>query len=55
MARVYYVTCPVCEKEYYLDQTLYKTSLSNPKQKLKCPFCKEVFLAERGAIADKTG
>jgi ribosomal protein L37AE/L43A len=43
MAKVYYVMCPACKKEYYIDQILYEAILANPKQKLVCPFCKKEF------------
>lgn len=46
MARVHYVSCKLCQKEYYLDQTLYEVLLSNPNQPLKCPFCKKEFYLE---------
>jgi uncharacterized Zn-finger protein len=46
MAKVHYVTCSVCRKEYYLDQMLYEAIISNPKQILKCPFCKNEFHLE---------
>jgi len=43
MAKVHYVVCTSCRKEYYIDQILHEAILSNPKQKLKCPFCKKEF------------
>lgn len=46
MARVYYVQCKLCKKEYYVDQILYDAVISNPKQKLRCPFCKKDFCLE---------
>jgi ribosomal protein S27E len=46
MAKVYYVECPGCRKEYYLDKVLHQTVLSNPGQSLKCPFCKKEFFLE---------
>lgn len=46
MARVHYVQCPSCQKEYYLDQILHEVVLVNPKQKLICPFCKREFHLE---------
>jgi len=46
MARVHYVRCTLCQKEYYLDQILYEMVISNPKQQLKCPFCKKEFYLE---------
>lgn len=44
MAKVHYVECPLCRKEYYLDRILAEVVEANPKQKLKCPFCKKEFL-----------
>ena len=43
MAKVHYVECSLCRKEYYLDRILYDVLLSNPRQNLKCPFCKKEF------------
>ncbi len=34
-------------REYYLDRILYEVVISNPGQKLKCPFCKREFHLER--------
>ena len=47
MAKVYYVACPVCEKEYYLDRMLYEIVISQLKQRLICPFCKEEFFPKK--------
>ncbi len=46
MARVNYVECSLCRKEYYLDRILSEALISNPMQKLKCPFCKKEFYLE---------
>ena len=57
MGKVYYVKCELCQKEYYLDKELYEVILSNPKQKLICPFCKKKFLpkvSQEGYRMDKT-
>ena len=43
MARIHYVTCATCRREFYLDRILFEAVQSNPKQKLKCPFCKKEF------------
>jgi len=43
MAKVHYVTCPFCRKEYYIDQILHEAILANPKQKLLCPYCRKEF------------
>jgi len=43
MAKVNYVQCAACHKEYYLDRMLYDALVSGLKQKLKCPFCKSEF------------
>ena len=43
MAKVHYVECSVCRKEYYLDRILSEALISNPTLKLKCPFCKKEF------------
>ena len=46
MAKVHYVECAACRKEYYLDRILQEVVESNPAQKLKCPFCKKEFHLE---------
>lgn len=46
MAKVHYVECSLCRKEYYLDRILWEAVISNPMQKLKCPFCKKEFNLE---------
>ena len=46
MAKVHYVECSLCGKEYYLDRILYEAWVANPDQKLKCPFCKKSFRLE---------
>jgi transposase-like protein len=46
MAKVHYVECALCGKEYYLDRILSEVVEANPKQKLKCPFCKKEFLKD---------
>ncbi len=54
MAKVNYVACTSCHKEYYIDRLLSDVLESNPNQLLKCPFCKQEFKlgakidAERG-------
>ena len=49
MAKVHYVTCPFCRKEYYIDQILYEAILANAKQKLLCPYCRKEFRQEMKA------
>jgi uncharacterized Zn-finger protein len=43
MAKVFYVTCPNCEKRYYLDRLLQEVVDRDPNQRLRCPFCKRDF------------
>jgi hypothetical protein len=43
MAKVSYVACPSCHKEYYIDRILSDVLETNPNQPLKCPFCKQEF------------
>ena len=43
MAKVNYVVCTSCHKEYYIDRILSDALVSNPNQILKCPFCKQEF------------
>ncbi len=47
MAKVHYIECAVCGKEYYLDRILAEVVEANPKQKLKCPFCKKEFQLDK--------
>ena len=46
MAKVHYIECTKCGKEYYLDRILQEVVEENPLQKLKCPYCKQEFLLE---------
>ena len=56
MAKVNYVECTACQKEYYLDRMLYEVLVSGLKQKLKCPFCKsEFYLDIHGKQHPSTG
>jgi uncharacterized Zn-finger protein len=48
MAKVSYVKCSLCGKEYYLDRILSEALISNPMQKLICPFCKKEFSLQAG-------
>ena len=43
MAKVSYVTCTSCHREYYIDRILSDVLETNPDQPLKCPFCKQEF------------
>ena len=43
MAKVHYVKCSVCQREYYLDRILSEALISNPTLKLKCPYCRKEF------------
>jgi NAD-dependent SIR2 family protein deacetylase len=43
MAKVSYVACASCHKEYYIDRILSDVLETNPNQILKCPFCKQEF------------
>ena len=50
MAKVYYLKCPACSKQYYLEDNLHNKIMSEPtKHKLKCPYCKKNFYYEGGA------
>lgn len=51
MAKVNYVECSSCHREYYIDRILSEALISNPDQLLKCPFCKSEFTltADKGA------
>jgi uncharacterized Zn-finger protein len=43
MAKVSYVECPSCHRDYYIDRILSDVLETNPNQNLKCPFCKQEF------------
>lgn len=43
MAKVNYVACPACDREYYIDRILSEAIEKDPDQPLKCPYCKTVF------------
>ncbi len=49
MARVNYVTCPSCGKDYYIERMLSKAMAANPRLQLRCPFCKQEFIPAREA------
>ena len=53
MAKVNYVACPSCNREYYTDHILSEAIERNPDQPLKCPFCKTVFNFGAKPRADK--
>jgi len=48
MAKVNYVECPSCHREYYIDRILSAALETNPKQLLKCPYCKQEFNLDGG-------
>ncbi|MDR7868662.1 MAG: hypothetical protein RIN56_17860 [Sporomusaceae bacterium] len=41
MAKVQYITCPKCQRDYYLDKILFEQGKDIIK--LRCPFCKTEF------------
>ena len=47
MAKVNYVSCTSCHKEYYVDRILSDALIENPDLKLKCPFCRTEFQLEK--------
>ncbi len=52
MRTMNYVACTHCGKEYYVEKNLARALAANPRQKLKCPFCKRDFeLGQKGAEA----
>jgi hypothetical protein len=53
MAKVSYVTCPSCHKDYYIDRILSDVLETNPNQILKCPFCKNEFKLGAKSDVDK--
>jgi len=57
MARVNTVTCSSCGKGYYIEKMLSKAMAANPRLKLRCPFCKQEFVARQDSagteIADR--
>jgi uncharacterized Zn-finger protein len=56
MAKVNYVACPSCDREYYIDRILSDALEINPKQILKCPYCKQEFnLGTKKGAESKAG
>lgn len=55
MAKVNYVTCPSCQKDYYIEKMLSKALAAKPGLMLKCPFCKLDFNLEKKADANRSG
>jgi hypothetical protein len=49
MAKVNYVACPSCHRDYYIEKMLSKALEANPALMLKCPFCKLDFNLEKKA------
>ena len=47
MAKVNYVECPSCHKDYYIEKMLSKALTVDPDLMLKCPFCKLDFKLEK--------
>lgn len=44
MAKVQYIKCPQCQRDYYLDKILFEQGKETIK--LRCPFCKTEFYLE---------
>ena len=55
MARVNYVTCPSCGKDYYIERMLSKAMAANPRLQLCCPFCKQEFTPARESGESDSG
>lgn len=55
MARVNYVTCPSCGRDYYIERMLSKAMANNPRLQLRCPFCKQEFAPGQDSAGSKTG
>ena len=51
MAKVNNVACPKCRGSFSIEKGLYQTATANPKQNLKCPFCKTEFPLQQSAGA----
>jgi len=47
MRTMNYVACARCGKEYYVEKNLARALAADPRQKLKCPFCKRDFELRR--------
>ncbi len=45
MAKVYYIQCPKCNKEYYIDNILWERE--KDEIKTKCPYCKNAFTQKK--------
>lgn len=44
MAKVQYIKCPKCKRDYYLDKILFEQGKETIK--LRCPYCKTEFYLE---------
>ena len=51
MAKVNYVVCPSCHRDYYIEKMLSKALAANPGLMLKCPFCKLDFALKQAPDA----
>jgi predicted Zn finger-like uncharacterized protein len=49
MAKIYYVECDKCKREYYIDNILLEKGTEDIK--LKCPHCKTIFVKKKAEIA----
>jgi len=52
MKKIYYLKCPLCAKEYYIDRELYSRVKNNPAINLVCPFCKKEFNGKDAKFID---
>ncbi len=48
MERIFWVTCPECEKKFYADYTLRQLEVA-----LLCPFCERSFKVEESTEIDE--
>jgi transposase-like protein len=53
MAKVNYVECPSCHRDYYIEKMLSKALEADPALMLKCPFCKSDFNLEKKADSQR--
>jgi len=53
MKKIYYLFCPACKKEYYMDRELYIEQKKNPKTKLLCPYCHHEFYGKDARFVEE--
>ena len=53
MKKNYFLDCPKCGKEYYLEGDLFFEQKRNPKLKLLCPYCQKEFYGKEAKFKEE--